>query len=127
MLKLGVTLTRVIPALIFYTLSSAAFAEVTVFACAFTDFGEDTYITIQGDGSARIGREQGIGDQAQAYFDKLTGAWVVVEFIDNGRLPSTLTTILKDGVTWHSRHTIWGTGEFQPSQVSGTCRKRVIR
>ena len=108
-------------------LSDAAAAEIFVFDCRFPN-SFSFYITVYDDGSpARIGREQGIGDKAQAYFDEATGAWVVVEFVDDGKLPSTLTTIMRDGVVWHSRHTMSIEGVIVASQQSGTCKRKSIQ
>jgi hypothetical protein len=105
----------------------AAIADILVFECRFTD-GFHFYITIYDDGSpARIGREQGVGDKAQTYFDKVTEAWVIVEFVDDGTLPSTLTTVLRDGIGWHSRHTLATDGTLLASQQSGACNRRWIK
>jgi hypothetical protein len=52
---------------------------------------------------ARMGVEQGIGSKANAYFDKLTEAWIFVEFAGYG--PSTPTTILS-GKRHHDNHNI---------------------
>ena len=91
-------------------------AQVVVFDCRFPSIS--FFVTIYDDGSpARIGVEQGLGDKAQAYFDKLIGAWIIVEFLADGTLPSTLTTILKDGVTWHSRHTLDTMGKVVPHRA----------
>ena len=106
--------------------SSMARADIVVFKCTFTDSFE-FYITIYDDGSpTRIGIEQGVGNKAQAYFDKPTGSWVFVEFIDDGKLPSTLTTILKDRSAWHSRHTLSLGGRVMASHMSGVCSQKNI-
>lgn len=102
-----------------------AVAAVLVFDCEFPGFS--FFVTVYDDGSpARIGREQGVGDKARPYFDKLTGAWIIVEFIADGTIPSTLTTILKDGVTWHSRHTLDALGTLIASQQTGFCERKTI-
>jgi hypothetical protein len=100
-------------------------AQVRVFDCQFpqfsfvvTDFDDDT--------PSRIGVEVGVGDKAKSYFDEVTGAWIYVEFIANGTLPSTLTTILNDGTAWHSRHTISADGSILASQMSGKCTSRTV-
>lgn len=73
-----------------------AIAAVVVFDCKFP--AVSFFVTVYDDGSpARVGIAQGVGDKAQGYFDKLTAAWIIVEFVADGALPSTLTTILKDG------------------------------
>jgi hypothetical protein len=105
--------------------SQVANAAVVVFNCEFP--GTSFFVTVYDDGSpARIGREQGVGDKGQAYFDKLTGAWIIVEFVAGGTLPSTLTTILKDGTTWHSRHTLDIMGNLMASQESGFCKLKSL-
>ncbi len=121
------TLKAGLAALVMLAVSSAmAMADVGVFKCRFTDSFE-FYITVYDDGSpARIGVEQGVGNKAQAYFDKPTGSWVFVEFIDDGKLPSTLTTILKDGSAWHSRHTLSLIGRVVASHMSGVCNQKII-
>lgn len=107
--------------------STTASAKTTIFDCNFPSEKLSFVVTVYDDGTvARIGREQGAGDKAQAYFDSITGAWIVVEFIADGTLPSTLTTILKDGRTWHSRHTMDVGGGIVPSQMSGKCLRRSI-
>ena len=84
-------------------------------------------VTIYDDGSpARIGREQGIGDKASPYFDAATGAYIFVEFNGVG-LPSSLTTVLKDGTAWHSRHTLFIGGDLVASQMRGKCSRRTIQ
>lgn len=97
-------------------------AEITVFACQFAGFGrEPLYITIYDDGApARVG----VGSRAQAYFDRLTGSTVVVEF-NLDQIPNTLTTINRDGAAVHSRHLLSvPKGWFAPSQTTGNCDRR---
>lgn len=105
--------------------ATPAIAQVEIFKCVFPEF---SFVITDYDDStpSRIGIDVGVGDRAQSYFDKVTGAWIFVEFIDNGALPSTLTTILKDGTAWHSRHTIAIDGTIAASQLSGNCRRRTI-
>ncbi len=118
---------RVLTILLGSILSTAAFATIKVFDCRFPADGLSFIVTVYDDGSpARIGREQGIGDKGQAYFDKVTGAWIVVEFTADGTLPLSLTTILKDGVAWHSRHSLTVSGEIWASQMSGKCSRKSI-
>lgn len=100
-------------------------AEPLLFKCDFPASQLSFYVTIDDDGTtARIGTVPGVGAKARAYADSVTGAWVVVEFIADGRLPSALTTIKKDGVAWHSRHTMDLGGNIMPSQSSGRCAQR---
>lgn len=107
--------------------NTSAYAATTVFDCNFPSKQFYFIVTVYDDGSPdRIGREQGIGDKAQAYFDPVTGAWIVVEFIADGTLPSTLTTILRDGKAWHSRHTMDSLGNIVPSQMPGTCARKSL-
>jgi hypothetical protein len=105
--------------------SNSATAQVRVFDCKFpqlsfvaTDYDDNT--------PTRIGVEIGVGDKVKSYFDKVTGAWIFVEFIANGTLPSTLTTVLKDGTAWHSRHTMGIDGSILATQESGKCGSRTI-
>ena len=117
-------LKRLVAALVCSTWSAAASAGVLVFECAFPSFDGPMFFKICGDGSrARVGVQQGVGDKADAYYDSVTGSWVIVEFIDHGKIPSALTTIKRDGVAWHSRHT---EGMPEPSQVIGTCDRKSI-
>lgn len=118
---------RVLATLLLITLCSApSQAGVVVFQCTFKDSFQ-FYVTIYDDGSpARIGMEQGVGSKAQPFFDKATGAWILVEFMSDGRLPSTLTTILEDGTVWHSRHTLSIGGTILPSQQEGKCGRKAI-
>jgi len=106
-----------------------ASAEITVFACHFAaSQAAATFITIYDDGSpSRIGVEVGVGSKAQAYFDRPTGATVVVEFNGAG-IPDTLTTINRDGKAVHSRHLLAvPDGLFVPSQTVGQCDRRAVR
>jgi hypothetical protein len=101
-----------------------AIAAVVVFDCKFP--AVSFFVTVYDDGSpARVGIAQGVGDKAQGYFDKLTAAWIIVEFVADGTLPSTLTTILKDGAAWHSRHTLDNMGNLIATQESGFCSKPI--
>ena len=104
----------------YFSASFSAVAETKVFECRFIDFA--FFITVYDDARpSRIGTGIGIGDQARAYFDELTKAWIVVEFIADGTLPSTLTTILPNGKAWHSRHTMDVLGNVSASQMVGIC------
>ena len=108
-----------------------AVADVTVFQCNFPQGsgGPDFpfIVTVYDDGSpARIGAEQGVGDKASPYFDAATGAYIFVEFNGVG-LPCSLTTVLKDGAAWHSRHTLDVGGHMVAEQMLGTCSRRTIR
>jgi hypothetical protein len=120
-------LKRVLAALLTSTLSTVSAADVLVFDCRFPD-AFSFYLTVYDDGSpARIGVEQGVGDKAETYFDKVTGAWIAVEFIDDGKLPATLTTVLSDGTVLHSRHSLSADGQLLASQQQGICRRKTIR
>jgi hypothetical protein len=106
---------------------SGAAAEVIVHECYFPSESFEFVVTTYDDGSpSRVGIQQGVGDLAKSYFDDVTKAWVIVEFIDQGKLPSTLTTILPDGEAFHSRHTLDVLGNVVASQMKGTCRKRTL-
>jgi len=102
-----------------------ALAEVVVFECRFTGYSSSIFVTVYDDGSlARMGTQQGIGSRAQPHFDKMTGAWIFVELA--GELPSTLTTILTNGIAWHSRHTLAIDGTLMASQSKGSCFRKAI-
>jgi len=79
------------------------------------------------DNSARIGIEQGIGDKGQSYYDKLTGAWIFVEYYSGGSLPDTLTTILSNGNAYHSRHIVSASDTVMASQLHGICTQKIIK
>lgn len=90
----------------FLATATPAFAGATVFECSFSNISH-LVITIYDDGSpAHIGEEQGVGDFGTAVFDPVTGAWVVVEGIERGKVPIALTTILSNGKAWHSRQPV---------------------
>ena len=109
-----------------FNLPSMAVAEILVFNCNFKELRGDLVITVYDDGSpARIGVEQGVGDRAQPYFDAATGAHIFVE-LNGVDFPITLTTILKDGTAWHSRHVLGIDGIVDASQMSGFCKRRSI-
>ena len=100
---------------------SKANAEPLIFRCKFSD-DFSFFITVnENEPWARMGTAIGIGDKTKPYFDKVTSAWIFVEFIDDGKLPSTLTTVLTDGTAWHSRHTLAVDGTFIASQMQGKC------
>jgi hypothetical protein len=111
--------------LLFLKQSVAAGADELVFDCSFP--GTFAFVVTINDQSpwATIGTEAGTGDKAKAYYDNATGAWILVEFVNDGKLPSTLTTILRDGKTWHSRHTLDILGKIVPSQLSGMCKRKI--
>ena len=96
-----------------------AVAEILVFNCNFKELRGDLVITVYDDGSpAKIGVEQGVGDKAQPYFHAATGAHIFVE-LNGVDFPITLTTILKDGTAWHSRHVLGIDGIVDASQIEG--------
>ena len=106
--------------------TQVAKAEVSILTCQFPNFRSPVIITVYDDGSsARMGVEQGVGSRTQASFDNLTGAWIFVEFAGYG--PFSLTTVLRDGAAWHSRHTLGVDGSLLASQVQGTCQRRSVR
>ena len=104
--------------------ATKANAENLIFTCKFAnDFS--FFITVnENEPWARMGTAIGIGDKTKAYFDKVTGTWIFIEFIDDGKLPSTLTTILPAGAAWHSRHTLAVDGIVMASQFAGVCNSR---
>ena len=108
-------------ALIFVYMGISANAQsLTVYKCEFEDL--QFYITIAGDNStARVGTGINIGSISTAYFDRMTGVWIILEYIANGSLPSTMTSVSPNGRAVHSRHTVWLDGTIQPSQRLGWC------
>ena len=108
-------------------LGSPALATIQVFECSFPKEKFEFVITIYDDGSpVRIGVETGVGNRGVFFRDEPTGAVSVVEFIDQGRFPSTLTTILADGQAVHSRHSLSLDALILESQMRGSCQKREI-
>ena len=91
------------------------------YACDIDGFGSPIYVTVfDMAGRARIGTEPGMGGRAEAQYDPVTGSWWLIERSADG-LPRTITTILRDGSVWHSRHMIDVLGTFIASQLSGQC------
>jgi hypothetical protein len=94
----------------------------TVFKCKFEDLA--FYITIdEADLTARLGTSIGIGNFGQAYFDSLHKVWVVIEYVNMGALPISITTIKPDGGAIHSLHSVWSADKIWTSQSEGACLK----
>ena len=85
------------------------------------------FVTIYSDGTpTRIGTAIGVGGKAQTWFDKPTGATVVLEFNTDG-IPDTLTTISQDLTFIHSRHLLAiPVGALVPQQITGKCERVAI-
>ena len=109
----------ILPAFVF---STPAMSSAVWLQCSF-DQDFTFFITENEDGkSARIGVEPNVGSKADAFYDAVTGARFYVEYFADGALPSTFTTVLKDGSAVHSRHTIDTLGNLRASQLHGTCK-----
>lgn len=106
---------------------STSFASISIFDCQFPKDSFEFVVTVFDDGRrTRIGIETGIGNQADAFFDRVTGSNIFVEFIGNGSLPSTLTTVLSNGTAFHSRHSLSIDGSVLASQMIGKCAVREV-
>jgi hypothetical protein len=105
----------------------AALAQISVFNCKFKGMESFVITSYEDDNSARIGIEQGIGNKGQSYYDKLTGAWIFVEYYSGGSLPDTLTTILSNGNAYHSRHIVSASDTVMASQLHGICTQKIIK
>ncbi|AZQ66793.1 hypothetical protein EF888_06345 [Silicimonas algicola] len=106
---------------------SPTFAAIQVFKCSFPKEKFEFFITIYDDGApVRIGVDTGVGNQGVSFVDELTGAISVIDFIDKGRFPSALTTILPQGDAVHSRHSLSVDALMLESQMRGTCVMRRI-
>lgn len=117
------SIVRMVLAMLLLLCSSPAAATIMMYSCTIEGMRGPLIITIYDDGTpARIGTALGIGDKADVYFDRLSGAVVVVEK-NGGGLPITLTTINRDGRVVHSRQVINNDGWFAPSQSTGACTK----
>lgn len=106
---------------------TAALAEISIYDCKFNGMGSFVITSYGNDNSARIGVEQGIGNKGQSYYDKLTGAWIFIEYFSGGSLPNTLTTILSNGNAWHSRHIVSASDTVMASQFHGICSRKLIK
>ena len=94
----------------------------TVFKCGFEQLA--FYITIDNaDKTARLGKSIDIGNFGQAYFDSLHKVWVVIEYVNMGALPISITTIKPDGGAIHSLHSVWAADKIWTSQSEGACLK----
>jgi hypothetical protein len=111
-----------IAAMLCITSATPGGAVGTVLWCSFGD-GLSFYIAYErGNESARIGVRPGAGNMARVYTDKVTGARVLVEFLSDGSIPATLTTVLPNWSAWHSRHTISIDGKVWATQMHGSCK-----
>ena len=82
------------------------------------------YITIENSNlNARIGTSISTGNLGKAYFDRLHKVWVVIEYVDKGALPISITTIKPDSGAVHSLHSIWSADKIWTSQSEGNCLK----
>lgn len=94
----------------------------TVFKCSFDQLAY--YITIENSNlNVRIGTSISTGNLGKAYFDRLHKVWVVIEYVDKGALPISITTIKPDSGAVHSRHSIWSADKIWVSQSEGNCLK----
>ena len=94
----------------------------TVFKCRFEQLA--FYITIDNvDKTARLGNSIDIGNFAQAYFDSLHKVWVVIEYVNMGALPISITTITPDSSAVHSLRSVWSAEKIWTSQREGNCLK----